>query len=228
MKQAAICVWGLLILTSCMQPDKKTANKDSLRVEIRNKTNPVKSFMPLTDSAKLVKHIDSLPPIKFPFKSEAYNRNFASINLSEFKGKKLFNIPVKLIPAVIGGGSIDDEIADSTFDLAEKNYKGAWNLIAKNAQFIVVEAVSSTTNGVKLVTLKYDLSVIDAIDIAIADPRGHYPWFANRHSIINKNLTIILQHEYTISNTPKSEEKETSEENWYIDKTGRFRKSSHQ
>ncbi|MEN0056135.1 MAG: hypothetical protein AAGC65_20825 [Mucilaginibacter sp.] len=230
MKQIAICICVLLILTSCRQTGKKIISEDEINVEAKNKleSSTVKSSLPPTDSAKLVNHLDSLPTIKFPYKSEDYNRDFDSINLSEFKEKRLFNIPVKLIPTNIGGGSIDDDLIDSTFNLVEKNYKGAWNLIAKRPEFVVVELSSTDSEGIKLVTLKYDLSVIDAINIAISDPRRHYPWFANRHSTINKNLTIVLQHIYTTSDTPTPEGKEISEEKWHIDKTGHFRKSSYQ
>jgi len=222
MKQFAIYILLLLIITSCRQAEKKatkTVKKDS---------GAVKATVPLTDSIKLVRRLDRLPKIKFPFKSEAYNRDFDSVDLSEFKNKRLFKIPVKLIPTVIGSGGIDDHDVDSTFNLAEKNYKGAWNLIEKRPKFIVVEIKSAYFNGVKLVTLTYHLDVIDAIDIAIADPSGHYPWFADRHAIINKDLTILLQHEYTMDETEGDSEKETSEEKWYIDKTGHFRKSKDQ
>ena len=181
--------------------------------------------MPLTDSVRLLKHLDSLPPIKFPFGSEAYNRNFNSINLSEFKGKKLFKLKFTRIPTTIGSGGLDDDRIDSTFNLTDIQYKAQWNLIKKTPKFVVVEVNSE---GAMLVTLNYHLEVIDAIITGIADPGGHYPWFASRHSVINNNLTILLQHEYTMNETEDSVDKEKSEEKWFIDKTGHFRKKAKQ
>jgi hypothetical protein len=87
MKQIATYILGLLILTSCRQPNRKTVNKDSPNVETKNKieNSTIKSSVPVTDSAKLMKHLDSLPKIKFPYKSEFYNRSFSKIDLSDFK-----------------------------------------------------------------------------------------------------------------------------------------------
>ncbi len=215
----------LLLLISCNHKSSQT------NIQIIKKDTDVNiavKLLPTTDSGKLMLHLDSLPKIKFPFKSEAYNREFDSIDLSEFKNKKLFNLSFTRIPTTIGGGGLDDERVDSTFNLVEKNYKGAWNLIVKKPKFIVVEIQSIYFNGVKLVTLTYNLEVIDAINIAIADPSGHYPWFADRHSIINQNLTLILQHEYIMNETENSAETETSHEKWFIDKTGHFKKSKNQ
>jgi hypothetical protein len=223
MKHAAIYIILLPIITACRHSEKNSGTRT-----VKNDSANVKAPVPLTDSIKLLRHLDSLPKIKFPFKSEAYNVHFDSMNLSEFKNKKLFKIPVKLIPTVIGSGGIDDHGADSTFNLVEKNYKGAWDLIEKKPTFIVVEINSIYFQGVKLVTLTYDLHVIDAINIAAADPLGHYPWFADRHAIINKDLTILLQHEYIMNETDNDAETETSEEKWYIDETGHFRKNKHQ
>ena len=206
MKQHAIYILLVVTSISCRHT-KKNGNAETLKKDRVTVEAPI----PITDSIKLLKHIDSLPKIKFPFKSEAYNRRFDSVNLSEFKNKKLLKIRVRLIPTGIGGGGIDDHGVDSTFNLVEKNYKGAWNLIEKRPKFIAVEIESAYFSGVKLVTLSYHLDVIDAIDVAIADPSSHYPWFADRHAIINKDLTILLQHEYVMNETDSDAEKETSE-----------------
>ncbi|SDE33939.1 hypothetical protein SAMN05216464_105274 [Mucilaginibacter pineti] len=218
MKYLIIGILALITITACTQPDNKNAGvkKDSLGA---NKPLP-KAPAPVTDSAKLMHHLDSLPPVKFPYLSEWYNRTFPVIDLSEFKVKKLFDVKLKLIPTQAGGGAIDYNEADTTFNLTDSNYKAQWNLIAKTPRFMVVEVYG---DGVQLVTLTYKLKVIDAINSAAAQGNNH--WNANRQSVISKNLTIVLQHEYSVQVDDENHfDTETEEEqHWFINKNGYFR-----
>ncbi len=176
------------------------------------------------DNAILLKRLDSLPSIRFPYHSEFYNRDFPKISLALFSSKKLTEIPFKKIRTVIGAGGIDDR-EDSTFNLVNQNYEAAWNLIAKRPRFFVVEVQD---NGVFLVSLSYTLKPIDAIRIAMADPAGNKHWYANRYSYISKELKITMHHLYAMNGGPeedyKIEEKATSKEKWIISKTGYFKK----
>lgn len=218
MKYLIIGVLALITITACTQSGNKNTRvkKDSLST---NKPLP-KAVAPVTDSAKLMHHLDSLPPVKFPFLSEWYNRTFPVINLSEFKSKKLFNVKLKLIPTQAGGGAIDYNETDTTFNLTDSSYKAQWNLIAKTPRFMVVEVYG---DGVQLVTLTYQLKVIDAINSAAAQGNNH--WNANRQSVIRKNLTIVLQHEYSVQIDDENHfDTETEDElYWFIDKNGYFR-----
>lgn len=228
MKQVAFYILGLLSFTSCKQPVNKIINKGSQNVErIKNTiNNTLKTSVSLTNSAKLIKHLDSLPKIKFPYESEWYNRSFPTIDISDFKNKKLFKIRYKLIETQIGGGLLDDDRIDSTFNLADTiSYKAGWNLIEKTPQFVVIEV----NDGVKLVTLTYNLKVIDAINSAVADPSGNSHFNANRHSTIYKNLKIVLHHEYSVQVDERGNfEKEEDSEKWFIDKMGHFQKNKNQ
>jgi hypothetical protein len=218
MKYLIIGILTLITITACKQPGSKNARvkKDSLST---NRPS-FKAVAPVTDSAKLMRHLDSLPPVKFPFLSEWYNRTFPVINLSEFKSKKLFNVKLKLIPTEAGGGAIDFNEADTTFNLTDSNYKAQWNLIAKTPRFMVVEVYG---DGVQLVTLTYQLKVIDAINSAAAQGNNH--WNANRQSVISKNLTIVLQHEYSVQVDDENHFETETEDKlyWFIDKNGYFR-----
>ena len=175
----------------------------------------VKPILPTTDSGRLILHLDSLPKIKFPFKSEWYNRTFPTVCISEFKNKKLFNLPLKLIPTQIG---LDDDEADSTFNLVDTTYRGKWNLIIKKPNFIVLEVENH------LVTMAYDLKVIDAINSAGAQGNNH--WNVERFSTIYKNLKIVIHNEYIVQvdEAGNFETQAKWNEKWFIDKNGHFKK----
>ena len=174
------------------------------------------------DSIALLKHLDSIPKINFPYNSTTSN-GFTTINLSEFKNKKLFDIPYKRIPTIIGGGGINMDETDSTFNLTDKNFIAEWNLIKKTQKFLVIEV---KFNYVKLVTMDYNLNVIDAIESGASDPSSNVHFSAERVSIINNDLTIDLVHTYSVQTDEKyNYNTETQEENWFIDKNGFFRKS---
>jgi len=185
-KHLIIYICGLLFLCACGQTENNIANGTILA-----NTTKIGTIQP-TDSVLLLTHLDSLPKINFPFLSEFYNRSFPTvIDLSTFKNRKFFNLPFTRLPRSTETGSIDQEENDTTFNLTDNNYKAKWNLIAKTPKFIVIEVY---TGCAFLVTLTYDFKLIDAIRTGYADPAGNVHWHADRHSIINKDLTIILQH----------------------------------
>ncbi len=187
MRYFIIYICGLSLFCSCGQSENKISNQTILA-----DTTKIKTIQP-TDSILLLKHLESLPKINFPFLSEFYNRNFPTvIDLSIFKDKKLFNLPFTRIPRDTETGSIDQEENDTTFNLTDNNYKAKWNLLAKTPRFIIIEVYNRYAF---LVTLTYNLELISAIRSGYADPAGNVHWHANRHSIVNKDLTILLQHE---------------------------------
>ncbi len=216
MKYLTICICGLLLLCSCGPTVNKIADETILA-----DTSRISTIQP-TDSILLLWHLDSLPKITFPFLSEFYNRNFSTvIDLHAFKDKRLFNLPFKRIEREAGGGSIDYEPEDSTFNLTDNDFQAQWNLIAKTPKFIVLEVY---TGYAFFVTITYNLRVIDAIRSGYADPAGNVHWHADRHSIINKDLTILLQHYYEVQVDEKyNYDSETTEEKWLIDSNGHFK-----
>ena len=216
MKYLIIYICGLLFFCSCGRTENKIANET-----IISDTTKIETIQP-TDSVLLLKHLDSLPKVNFPFLSEFYNRSFSIvIDLSTFKDHQLFNLPFTRLPRSTETGSIDQEEDDTTFNLTDNNYKAKWNLIAKTPKFIVIEVY---TGYAFLVTLTYDLKLIDAIRTGYADPAGNVHWHADRHSIINKDLTIILQHYSEVQVDEKyNYEKQTTEEKWFIDVDGHIK-----
>lgn len=208
--------WCLLLLCYCREAENKIAEETISAKSSKNET------IHTTDSVLLVTHLDSLPKITFPFLSEFYNRDFHTvIDLSTFKDRQLFNLPFTRLPRSTETGSIDQEEEDTTFNLTDYNYKAKWNLIAKTPKFIAVEVYSDYAF---LVTLTYDLKLIDAIRTGYADPAGNVHWHADRHSIINKDLTIILQHYSEVQvDDNNNYEKRTEEEKWFIDADGHIK-----
>jgi hypothetical protein len=187
--------------------------------------SPVVSTPPeLSDSLRLMMHLDSLPEIKFPFRSEFYNRRFSELNLSEFKNKKLFDLSFQKIPRVIGNGSIDmnkDE-NDSSFNLVDSGFIARWNLIVLKENFIVIEV---QYGYIYLATLTYNLDLIDAIRTGYIEPTSNDRMNADRHAVITKDLTVLLQHQYNAQiGESFNYQTLTSEEKWFIDKSGHFKK----
>lgn len=203
---------GLLFVTSCGHSNKKfvgqTIEKDSIKK---------KASVPITDSCKLMAHLDSLSQIKFPYGEDGQDQKVSPVlNLSEFKGKKLFNLPLTLIPTKIGGGILDDNRVDSTFNLTENNFKANWELITRTPKFFVIEI-----DGIVLATLTYDLKVIDAINTETHDPGNNNHFNADRHSTINKDLTIVLHNKWYMAGG-EGDESEKDDEDWCINKGGHF------
>jgi len=209
-------ICGVLILCSCNQTVNKTADEPIL-----TETVNTESFQ-LSDSVLLLTHLDSLPKITFPFLSEVYNRSFPTIiDLTTFKDHKLFNLPFTRIPRSTETGTIDQEENDTTFNLIDNNYGAKWNLIAKTPKFILIEVY---TGYAFLVTLTYDLKLIDAIRTGYADPAGNIHWHSNRHSIINKDLTVVLQNESELQVDDNDKYKtKTVEETWFVDIDGHIK-----
>jgi len=180
-------ILGLLFLTSCQHSNNKSVSQ-----LIENKSAAKKILVPITDSGKLIAHLDSLPQIKFPYGEGGPDQQTSPVlNLSEFKNRKLFNLPLTRIKTQIGGGILDDDRVDSTFNLTDNKFKASWDLIAKTPKFFVIEI-----NGVILATLTYNLKVIDAINTETHDPANNNHFNADRYSTINKNLTIVLHHKW--------------------------------
>lgn len=73
-----------------------------------------------------------------------------------------------------------------------------------------------------LATLTYNLKVIDAINTETHDPGNNNHFNADRYSTINKDLTIVLHHKWYMAGEGQYNENEKSDEDWFIDKDGRF------
>jgi hypothetical protein len=215
MKNLILSICGLLFVTSCRQKNEQFDRKT-----IQNKHNLKVAKIQLADSFILLKHLDSLPKINFPFTSKFNNRKSSKIiDFHEFKCKKLFKLPFKLIEREIGGGLIDFNKDDSTFSLVSNTYKAQWNLISKTPKFLILEVYSEY---VFLVTMTYDLKVIDAIRSGYVQGNSH--WYADRHAVIYKDLTIKLKHYYeTQDDDVKNQESYETEEMWFIDRYGNFK-----
>ncbi len=103
-----------------------------------------------------------------------------------------------------------------------KNFTAKWNLIKKLSNYFVVEILDE---HVYLVTISYKLNLIDAIRSGSTD--GNVHWHVRRHSVINQDLTILLQHEFEVQIDDKYNfEKTSSEEIWYIDEKGYFKRKN--
>jgi len=203
----------LLFVTSCRHSDNKfvgqTIEKDSIKKKVS---------VPITDSSKLMAHLDSLPQIKFPYGEGGQDQKTPpALNLSEFKDKKLFKLPLTLIRTQIGGGILDDDRVDSTFNLTDRNFKANWELIARTPKFFVIEI-----NGVMLATVTYDLKLIDAINTETHDPANNNHFNADRYSTIDKDLTIVLHNKWYMAGEGGNDESEKDDEDWSINKDGHF------
>jgi len=177
---------------------------------------------PLTDSAKLLRHLDSLPKAILPLNVSDWNRSTPSINLVEFKNKKLFRLLYKRIPRIIGGAGIDMMTNDdSTFNLCDTNYKANWVLISKTPKFFVVEV---DTNYLLLVTIDYQLNVIDAVHIAAGDPTSNKRFQGELSSTIHKNLKITMHYTYYVQVDEEGHFDTTTENDiWRINNNGIFK-----
>jgi hypothetical protein len=232
----SICFLGVIALTGCNQSTNKSVEannsgaKHVLILTIKKDKN-IKKIYPLTDSGQLMLHLDSLPKPLFPYESEKNGKYQPeiTISLSTFKNKKLFNIPLKLIPTQIGGGFLDhgedanDEgvLPDSireTFNLVDTiTYKTEGVLVATTAKFAVVDL-----NGI-LVTLSYDVHVIDAIRTSPGDGNNH--WQVGRATTVKKDLTIDILHWYSHQTDERgNRDWENEHEKWFIDSTGHIRR----
>src|SRR5688500_4289408 len=119
MKYSSHYIIIFLLAFGCNNRNNKTQRQNIENEVVKTSPNIIAS-----DSNKFLHKLNSLPKLSFPFLSEFFNRNFyITIDLSEFKNKKLFNMPLKKIPVSLGG-IIDGENADSTFDLTDENYIG--------------------------------------------------------------------------------------------------------
>ncbi len=221
MKNTTICLILLVYIGSCKPDIKKTENA---RLQKTNANNKVQNLS--VDSTKLLVQLKKFPKTDFPFKSEDANseNGFYLLNLSEFNNKKLFNIPFKKIPTQIGGGMIDNDEDDSTFNLVDLNYKAEWKLLAKRANFFVI--VVNSGNGIKLVTQTFNLNVIDAINIEKGDPASNPNFSAYRHSVIYKDLTILIIHEYSVRIDEENNfDEKTEKMKWFISDNGTINKA---
>jgi len=177
---------------------------------------------PLTDSAKLSIHLDSLPKAVFPRNVSDWNRGAPNINLADFKNKKLHNLSYQLIPRQIGGAGIDmGGTLDTTFSLCDTNFRANWFLITKTPKFFVVEV---DDNYLLLVTIDYRLNVLDAIHIAAGDPSSNDNFQGELTATIYKNLNIVMHYRYD-QRTDKEGHSETINEDdqWGIDSNGHFK-----
>ncbi|MDB5114593.1 MAG: hypothetical protein JWQ79_85 [Mucilaginibacter sp.] len=234
MKKLIPYIIVVLLLAACIHRKTNVGKKDSLATKIAvqpiiKKDSIIKKTYPLTDSGQLMRHLDSLP--KFSFDSELGVPTLAdAISLSQFKNKKLFNIPLKLIPTVIGGGGIDhaddldnnNNLPDSikeTFDLVDtsNHNKTTAIVIAITPKFVVLDL-----NGI-LLTLNYKVEVIDAINMKISTGNPH--WHSWRETTIHKDLSLVLHHYYEVQTDEQGHfDREHKLENWFIDTDGHIKK----
>ncbi|PWK80331.1 hypothetical protein LX99_00796 [Mucilaginibacter oryzae] len=199
----------------------RTNSAVTSHIVVKNVAKPDKVNVLLTDSAKLLKHLDSLPKATFPRIVSDWNRGAPNINLAEFKTKTLFKLSYKRIPRAIGGAGIDDERIDSTFNLCDTNYRANWFLVAKTPKFFVVEV---DDNYLLLVTIDYNLNVIEAIHIAAADPSGNNHFHGELTSTIYKNLKIVLHYAYSQQGGEEEHYRTENEDDiWRINKSGHFK-----
>ena len=181
----------------------------------------------LTDSAKLMVHLDSLPKAVFPFNIPEQGISEHDIDLAEFKKMKLFKLLYKPIPRVIGGAEIDNERIDSTFNLCDTNYKANWFMVIKTPKFFVVQVDDNYQGLALLVTIDYHLNVIDAIHCMGNDPSSNEHFHGELTSTIYKNLKIVMHYNYAQQASEEynyETENEVNEDDiWRIDRTGHFK-----
>ena len=202
----------------------KTNSVVTSHIAVKNVVKPDKLNIQLTDSAKLLKHLDSLPKATFPRSVSDWNRGTPNINLTEFNTKTLFKLSYKRIPRVIGGAEIDDEKIGSNFNLCDTNYRSNWLLVAKTPKFFVVEM---NDNYLLLVTIDYNLNIIEAIHIAAADPSSNNHFHGELTSTIYKNLKIVLHYAYSQQggeeNNYRTENEINEDDIWRINESGHFK-----
>jgi hypothetical protein len=232
LKNYIIGIIALLMITSCKQRVANTGKKDSTVVKtvVIKKNTVVKKSYPLTDSGQLMLHLDSLPQVVLPHNTandEWFSR--PGVSLSSFKNKKLFNIPIQLIPTLIGGGFVDhgedldengklpDSIKES-FNLVDSNtHNIKAKVLAVKAKFIVLDV-----EGI-LITLNYKIEVIDAIHTDGVQGNNH--WQTGRDVTINKNLTLKIHHYYSVQTDEEGHRDYQNEyETWFIDADGHIKK----
>lgn len=217
------------ILTSCRN------NKEAKILESSKPVSLHKAIFKLSDSALLIKKLDSLTLAKLPLtvNDESYTLKWTELDLSHFKNKVLFNLPSKLHPRTIGGAGIDDSSnADSTFNLNNKHYKAQWLLVARKPHFFVVLVEGQNNyddndmHCIKLVSLSYHLKVIDAMNAEAKDPSGNDRFSGELFTTINKDLKLVLTYQYAMATDPENfewEVEEVKKDIWKIDNTGHFK-----
>jgi hypothetical protein len=223
LRNLALLVLPVALLIGCSNNTKPTKAPlpDSSRKQILVKQARIE--IPLTDSAKLLAQVDSLAKTIFPLEisEDIHTTPTTSIDLSDFKTKKLFNLPYKRIPRVIGGAGIDDDRIDSTFSLCDTNYKASWVLVTKTPKFLVVQV-----NGM-LVTMDYHLNIIDAILVCVEDPSSNEHFHGDLNSTLYASLKIIMHYNYYQiagkEDNYRTENEINEDDIWRIDRTGHFK-----
>lgn len=217
-----IFITALLTVAACHQSINNIVRKQQV---FSKKESLLKKTYPPTDSGQLMLHLDSLSRPPFPYLSEGRNYSpLVTISLARFKDKKLFNLPLKLIPTQIGADQLDhgmdlDEnrmLPDSikeTFNLVDNSYKAEGVLVATTPKFVVLDL-----DG-RLLTMSYGVEVIDAI--TSSEGHGNNHWSVWRNTTIKKDLTIIIRQYYT-HDVPGYDDKEV--EYWFIDSSGYFQR----
>jgi hypothetical protein len=219
LRNLTLLVFTAALLSGC------TNNSKSVSSNTKQKLNAVKQTIltdPLTDSVELVRHLDSLPKATFPFNAADLNDGNPNINLIKFKKKKLFDVSLKRIPREIGGAGIDmDDRRDSTFNLCDTTYKAYWFLITKTPKFF---AIVVNTNYSVLVTMDYNLNVINAIHIAAGDPTSNNHFEGKLTSTLYNNFKIVMHYTYNVQTDEERHFETTNEDDvWRIDSNGRFK-----
>jgi len=222
--QFIIFIVALFAIAACHHStDNNVIRKQQI---FAKKEGLIKKTYPLTDSGQLMLHLDSLSRPPFPYLSEGRNYSpLITISLANFKSKRLFNLPLRLIPTQTGGDQLDhgldvDEngmLPDSikeTFNLVDSaTYKAEGVLVTTTPKFVLIDLDGT------LVTMTYNVEVIDAI--VSSEGHGNKHWSVWRNTTINKDLTMVIRQYYT----HESHEDDDSEtEKWFIDSSGHFQK----
>jgi hypothetical protein len=197
----------LITLISCTQK------------EVKSKSNAVYTN---SDSLRVLKYLDSLQ-VATDFENLS-TEDFIPIDVSEFKSNTLRNIPFQLIPTELEGGTVDlaETKTDSLFDLVDPHNLANWVLFAKKPKFFVV-----LTDEGFLATLNYKFEKIDAIRYYYISPGSNNHWSFARHGTIDKQLSIVLHHEYSVQVDEEGNmETSTLDKHYYINAEGRILKKS--
>lgn len=186
-----------------------------------NHINQAQAKEPLTDSAKLVKHLDSLTTAAFPYLTEDSHNEPILIDLSEFKNRKLLNLPLRLRYREIGACVIDDDdngAIPSTLNLTDSAYKAKWLLLAKTPKYIAI--LTDRT----LVTLTYDLKVIDAMHVEAYDRASNNHFQGGLSTTVTKDLKLKLEYYYNVQvDEERNFDSQVEDDIWLVDNKGRFK-----
>ncbi len=223
MKITQNIIWLVLIsvlIIACNKDREK--QKEALTTE----TAPVV----LTDSIRLLKHIDSLSTvIQFPYLTSDDNhknqyKEGLAVNLSEFKDKQLFKLSYQRINSDFGNEEIEYSIGDedSVFNLTGSDYRLDGVLVGKTPEFLVIHFFDREKASGWLVTISHQLKLIDAIRSDVWEGNSHYQ--SKRSIRVFSDLKFELLNYYSVQTGETEFDAVEGKESWFIDSNGYIRK----